>query len=297
LPQIKLSFLGNEIAMIFNESQLNMENKMNNSTTDYEGKFAVVTGASSGIGMELARVFAENGFNLLIAAETEGIHDVAKDLEAYGHTVEALQLDLSTYEGVETLYQNIIAKNMPVHSIAMNAGVGVGGEFLETDLQKEMNMIQLNIVSLVHLTKKILPDFVSRNDGRILFTSSIAAEMPGPYYAVYAASKAFVQSFAEAIRSELGETKVVITALQPGATDTNFFARADMLDTKAGKDPKKDDPRDVALDGFHALMEGKDHVVAGSFKNKIQTTMARMMPETMQAKVHSIDTKPESVKH
>lgn len=262
----------------------------------YEGNFAVVTGASSGIGMELARVFAENGFDLLIAADAENIHDVAKELEAYGHTVEAITVDLSTYDGVETLYQKIIATNKPLHSIAMNAGFGVGGEFLETDLEKEMNMIQLNIVSLVHLTKRILPDFVSRDEGRILFTSSIAAEMPGPYYAVYAASKSFVQSFAEAVRSELKETNVIITALQPGATDTNFFARADMLDTKAGKS-KKDDPREVALDGFNALMDGKDHVVAGSIKNAIQSTIARIMPETMQAKVHSMDTKPESLKH
>jgi short-subunit dehydrogenase len=269
---------------------------MEHTNHKYEGKFAVVTGASSGIGMELAKVFAENGFDLLVAADHDDIHEVAKDLEAYGHSVEAVTVDLSTYEGVETLYQNIIAANKPLHSIAMNAGFGVSGEFIETDLEKEMSLIQLNIVSLVHLTKRILPDFVARNEGNILFTSSLAAEMPGPYYAVYAASKAFVQSFSEAIRSELQATKVNITALQPGATDTNFFARADMLNTKAGKS-KKDDPRVVALDGFKALMEGKDHVMAGSLKNTLQATVARVMPETMQAKVHGIDTKPESLKH
>lgn len=274
---------------------------MESSERNYTGKLAVITGASSGIGMEMAHVFAENGFNLLIAAENDNIHDVARDLEAYGTTVEAIQADLATYDGVHTLLDAIKAKGTPVHSIAMNAGVGVGGPFIETDLAKEMNLIQLNIVSLVHLTKHLLPDFVRRNDGRILFTSSIAAEMPGPYYAVYAASKSFVQSFSEAIRSELKDmnedSKVTITALQPGATDTNFFARADMLSTKAGKSDSKDDPRDVARDGFNALMDGKDHVVAGSFKNKVQATMARLMPETMQAKVHSMDTKPDSVKH
>jgi short-subunit dehydrogenase len=265
-------------------------------TTTYKDKLAVVTGASKGIGMELARVFAEKGFSLIIAADSEGIYEVKKDLEAYGNSVQAVQVDLATYEGVETLYQNIIAANKPIHSICLNAGVGLSGEFLETELEKELNLIQLNIVSLVHLTKKVLPELVSRNDGRLLFTSSVAAEMPGPYYTVYAASKAFVQSFAEAIRFELKDTNITVTALQPGPTDTNFFARADMLDTKAGKD-KKDDPRDVALEGFEALMAGKVHVVAGSLKNKIQTTMARIMPETVQSRVHSIDTKPDSVKH
>ena len=181
-----------------------------------------------------------------------------------------------------------------MHSVAINAGFGVGGEFISTDLYRELNLIQLNIVSVVHLTKRLLPEFVLRNEGRILITSSIAAEMPGPYYAVYAASKSFVQSFTEAIREELKDTEIVITALQPGPTDTNFFARADMLDTKAGKD-KKDDPKEVAQDGFDALMSGKDHVVAGSLKNAVKTTMARVMPETLQAKVHSKDTKPESL--
>jgi short-subunit dehydrogenase len=146
----------------------------------------------------------------------------------------------------------------------------------------------------VHLSKRVLPDFVAKNEGKILFTSSIAAEMPGPYYAVYAASKAFVQSFSEALRNELKDTGVIVTALQPGATETNFFARADMLDTKAGES-KKDSARDVALQGFEAMINGDDHVVAGSFANKIRTTLARVMPETVQAKVHAMDTKPDSL--
>lgn len=263
----------------------------NHKDHKYEGKFAVVTGASSGIGLELAKIFASNGFNLLIAAENDEIHDVARDIEAYGHTVKPLQVDLSTYDGVEELYKAISTLPAPIHSIAMNAGFGVGGQFIETDLTREMNLIQLNIVSLVHLTKRLLPEMVLRNEGRILFTSSLAAEMPGPYYAVYAASKAFVQSFAEAVRGEIQDTNIVITSLQPGATDTNFFARADMLDTKAGKS-KKADPKEVAQDGFDALMSGDDSVVSG-MKNKIQAAMARVMPETMQAKAQGMDTKPE----
>jgi short-subunit dehydrogenase len=257
--------------------------------------FAVITGASSGIGYQLARVFAQNGFDLLIASAGEGLLDAAEQLRTLGAEVESVRVDLATAEGVDILYERIASMPRNVDAIAMNAGVGVDGEFVNTDLEAELNLIQLNIVSLVRLTKKVLPDFVARGSGRILYTSSIAAEMPGPYYAVYAASKAFVQSFAEAIRAEVKESGVVVTALQPGATDTNFFARAGMLDTAAGAG-KKDDPAEVAKQGFDALMAGKDHIVAGSLKNNLQVGAARMMPETAQAQLHAKQTKPGSAK-
>jgi short-subunit dehydrogenase len=189
---------------------------------------AVVTGASSGIGHELARQFAEHGFDLLVAAEDDGIASAADSLRALGPPVESVQADLGTYEGVEQLVARIRSLGRPVDAIALNAGVGVGGPFLETDLQKEVELINLNVTSVVHLAKRVLPDMVARGEGRVLFTSSIAAEMPGPFEAVYAASKAFELSFAEAIRNELKDTGVTITALQPGPTDTNFFRRADM---------------------------------------------------------------------
>lgn len=182
-------------------------------------------------------------------------------------------------------------RGIPVDSVAMNAGVGVGGEFVKNDLHEEIRMINLNIVSLVHLTKHLLPHFINRGHGRILFTSSLAATMPGPYYAVYAASKAFVQSFAEAIRFETKDSGV--TALQPGATDTNFFERAHMMNTKAAVE-KKDDPADVAKEGFDALMAGRDHVIAGSFMNNVQAGMAKVMPQTQSASVHASSVKPGS---
>ena len=204
--------------------------------------------------------------------------------------VMALKQDLATYEGVENLYAALKGKDLDV--AAINAGVGVSGRFVETDLQKEMNLMQLNMVEAVHLAKLLVKDFVAKKEGHLLFTSSIAAEMPGPYYAVYAASKAFLQSFSEALREELKEDNVVVTALQPGPTDTNFFARAGMEDTKAGK-AKKDSPADVAQDAFDALMAGKDHVVAGSFKNKVQSTMAKFISEKAGAKMQGRDVKPQ----
>ncbi len=256
---------------------------------------AVVTGASSGIGLELAKQFAERGFDLLIAAEDEGIHPAVEMLEWKGATVDGEQVDLATRAGVETLYQRIRSLGRPVEAIAINAGVGVAGPFVDTDLDDDLRLIYLNAAGVVQLSKHVVRDMVVRGRGRILFTASIAADMPGPYYATYAASKAFVLSFAEALRYELKDSGISVTALQPGATDTNFFRRAGMEDTRVGTG-KKDDPAEVARDGFEALMAGKDHVVAGSFKNKVQDAMAQVMPEPAKAAMHAKLTEPGSGK-
>lgn len=271
------------------------EQSTNASYTNTTGTppLAVITGASSGIGFELAKVFMEHGYDLMIVAEDDQIAAAGKELSAGGRRVIHAQHDLATAEGVQAFYQRIKDTGRPVDAIALNAGVGVGGRFLENDIEAELNMISLNIVSLVRLSKLVLKDMVARGQGRVLFTSSIAALMPGPYYAVYAASKAFVQSFSEALRYELKDTGVTITALQPGATDTNFFARAGMLDTKAGTS-EKDDPADVARDGFDAMIAGKDHVVAGAFKNKVQAVMSEVTPEPMKAAQHAKLTEPGS---
>ncbi|MBC7386247.1 MAG: SDR family NAD(P)-dependent oxidoreductase [Cryobacterium sp.] len=262
--------------------------------SDNKNLLAVVTGASSGIGYELAKLFAKEGFSMIIAAENEKIYSVADELKISGIKVKAVQVDLASEVGVSDLYREILAFGLPLDSIAMNAGVGVGGPFIETELAAEINIIDLNIKSLVTLTKKILPDLVQRGTGKILYTSSIAGEMPGPYYAVYAASKAFVQSFSEAIRNEVKESGVTVTALQPGATDTNFFARAGMIDTKAGQS-KKDDPAVVAKDGFDAMMKGKDHVVAGSFMNRVQAVASKFTKDSQGAALQGAQTKPNSL--
>lgn len=254
---------------------------------------AVITGASSGIGLELARQFARNGFDLLIAAEDEGIHAAARELTAENAEVSTLQTDLSSYEGVEKLVAEI--GDASVDALAVNAGVGVGGDFTRTDLEAELNLVQLNVTSAVHLTKRVLGGMVARGSGRILFTSSIAAIMPAPFQAVYGASKAFLYSFAEALRNELKDKGITVTALMPGPTDTNFFRRADMEDTRVGAE-EKDDPADVARQGFDALMAGKDHVVAGSVKIKLMGVMNEVLPETTKAAQHRKLTEPGSAR-
>jgi short-subunit dehydrogenase len=258
-----------------------------------EKPFAVVTGASSGIGFELAAQFAQNNFDVLIAAEDEGIAAAAQRLSQYGTEVQPLRVDLATREGVEELYRQIQSAGRPLDAIALNAGVGAAGPFVESDLETHLNLIRLNVSGAVHLTHRVLRDLVRRNQGRILFTSSVAATMPGPFDATYNASKSFLKSFAEAIRNELQDSGVTITVLMPGATETKFFRRAGNEDTKLGAS-EKDDPADVAREGFEALMAGKDHVVAGSFKNKVQTVVSHVLPDTVIAQMHRKESEPGS---
>jgi len=263
--------------------------------TQTTNPFAVVTGASSGIGFELARQFAEHGYDLLVTAEEDGIEDAATALRRDGQNqVTAVRADLATFEGVEALYAAVLETGRPVDAIALNAGRGIGGDFTrQTTLADELNVIDVNVTSTVHLAKRVLPDMVARDEGKVLFTSSIASTMPGTYQAVYNASKSFVQSFAEALRAELKDTNVTVTSLMPGPTDTNFFHRAEMDDTNVGAG-NKDDPAVVAKQGFEALMKDKEKVVAGSAKTKIQGAASKIMPDRAKAEMHRKMAEPGS---
>jgi uncharacterized protein len=255
--------------------------------------FAVVTGASSGIGFELARQFAEHGFDLLVTAEDDGVHRAADMLRASASHVQPVQADLRSGDGVEQLYAAILATGRPVAAAALNAGVGRGGAFLQTDLADELELIQVNVVSTVHLAKRLLIDMAARNSGRLLITSSIAATMPGSFQAVYNASKSFLQSFAEALQNELKDTDVTVTALMPGATATNFFHRAQMDDTRVGQSSMKDDPAQVAKQGYDALMSGRAKIVAGSAMTKVQGTMNKVLPDKLKAAAHRLMAEPK----
>lgn len=217
--------------------------------SDDDRPLAVVTGASSGIGFELARQFAANGFNLLLNAEDQRLAGAADLLRsaAPAADIRAVRADLRTYDGVEQLYAETAA-GRPVAAAALNAGVGRGGPFLETDLADEAEIIDLNISSTVHLAKRLLRGMAARGEGRLLITSSVASTMPGPHQAVYNASKSFLQSFAEALADELRDTGVTVTSAMPGPTDTDFFRRAGMEDTRIAQGPK-DDPAQVAEHG------------------------------------------------
>jgi short-subunit dehydrogenase len=257
---------------------------------------AVVTGASSGIGLELAKIFAADGYDLIVAAEDDAIHSAAGSIDGLGATVETVQVDLATDAGVDELYGRIKTDGRPVAAIALNAGIGAGGAFAtDTELDKELRLIDLNVRSTVHLAKHVVEDMVARDEGRILFTSSIASTMPGSFQAVYNASKSFVQSFALALRNELKDTNVTITSLMPGPTETQFFARADMLDTKVGASDK-DDAADVARAGYEALMNGDERVVAASLTTKLQGRFSRLLPDSLKADLHRSMAEPRSAK-
>lgn len=256
--------------------------------TQTEKHFALVTGASHGIGYELARELGQRGYDLIICAEDDKIEVAAQQITG---VVRAVRVDLASFDGVEKLYAAVKALGRPLDIACINAGVGTGGAFVESALESDLNLINLNVTSAVHLAKRVAVDMVGKGSGKILLTSSIAATMPGPFNAVYHASKAFIQSFAQAIRNELQDTGVTVTALMPGATETDFFVRADLIETKVGQ-AEKDDPVQVAREGIDAMLAGKDHVVAGSFMNKVQTVMAKVLPETTKAAMGRKENQP-----
>lgn len=252
---------------------------------------ALVTGASSGIGLEIAKQFAEHGYDLVVAAEDDDIHTAAATLSGPGTDVRAVQVDLRTPDGVEKLYQQATGDGRQLDAATLNAGVGRGESFVDSDLNDNLSVVDLNVRSTVHLSKLILADMVPRGSGKLLYTSSIAAMMPGSYQAVYNASKSFIQSFAEALQDELRNTGVSVTSLLPGPTDTNFFRRAKLENTRMGRMPK-DDPAEVAKQGFDALMRGDRKVVAESMTTKIMGVANRFLPDSVKAAADRVLAEP-----
>jgi short-subunit dehydrogenase len=255
--------------------------------------FAIVTGASSGIGYELAKLAAVKGYDLLIAADEPAIKTAARALQADGATVEAIEADLATLEGVDTLIA--AAHGRPVSALFANAGRGLGRSFLEQSVPDWRHVVDTNITGTIYLIQKIATEMKARGDGKILITGSIAGLMPGTFQAVYNGTKAFLDSFSFALRHELKDSGVGVTCLMPGATETEFFERADMLDTKVGT-AEKADPAKVAKDGFDALMNGEGSVVSG-WKNKLQAAISHITPDDTLAELHRGMAEPGTAKN
>ncbi len=253
-------------------------------------QLAVVTGASAGIGYELAKICAENGYDLVVAADQPEIDKAAEDFRALGAAVDSVEADLATLEGVDKLYA--ATKGRQVDALLANAGHGLGHAFLDQNFDEVRHVIDTNITGTIYLLQKVGKDMRARGQGRILITGSIAGFMPGTYQAVYNGSKAFIDSFSFALRAELKDTGVTVTCLMPGATETEFFERADMLDTKVGQS-EKDDPADVAKTGFDAMMRGDGDVVSG-WQNKLQSAIALITPAGVLAEQHRKMAEPGS---
>jgi uncharacterized protein len=260
------------------------------NTSDRTRKFAIVTGASTGIGYELAKCCARDGYDLLIAADEPEIFNAADRLRELGVTVQAVETDLATIEGVDELYG--AANGRAVDALLANAGHGLGKAFLDQNWDEARHVIDTNITGTVYLVHKVGNDMRARRSGRILFTGSIAGFMPGTFQAVYNGTKAFIDSFSFALRAELKNSGVTVTCLMPGATETDFFERADMLDTKVGQS-KKDDPADVAKVGYDAMIAGDGDVVSG-WQNKLRSAMALITPSGVLAEMHRGMAEPGS---
>jgi short-subunit dehydrogenase len=246
--------------------------------------YVLITGASSGIGYELAKLFTKNKYNLIIVGrDLQELEKRATEFKQHGVEVISISKDLFNRDEAFSLYDEVKTHGVQVEILVNDAGQGVYGEFENTAIERELNIIDLNISSLVILTKLFLKDMIGRGSGKILNLASIASKVPGPWQSVYHATKAFVLSFTEAIREETKDKGITITALMPGATDTDFFNKADMLASKAVQDKDAlSDPADVAMDGFEALFAGKDKVISG-LKNKIQITMSNITPDSSVA--------------
>lgn len=251
---------------------------------------AVVTGASTGIGYELACVCAENGYDLAIAAKEPRIHRAADSLRALGAEVAAVEADLATTEGVDKLLA--ATGGRPVAAVLANAGQGLGGAFLDQDFARVRAVVDTNVTGTLYLLQRVGRDMRSAGEGRILIVGSIAGFLPGAFQAVYNGTKAFLDNFSFALRNELKDSGVTVTCLMPGATETDFFGRADMLDTKVGTQ-KKQDPREVAEIGFKAMMRGDGDVVSG-WMNKLQSAIANIVPAGVTAEMHRRMSEPGS---
>lgn len=252
---------------------------------------ALVTGASSGIGLEIARELARRGYDLVLNAENE-LAGAEAAMSAAGATAVPVQADLATPDGVRRLYDAVTSGGRDLDLAVLNAGVGLGGAFVEQDLAAIQRLVSLNVVATVTLGRLLLGDFVRRGSGRLLVTSSIASTMPGSYQAVYNASKSFLQSWVEAVADELHDSEIVIMSLMPGPTDTQFFTRAGMADTPVGE-AKKDDPAQVAKQGVDAVLTGKGRVVAGSMKTKVQEAASTVLPDKAKAAAHRAMARPK----
>lgn len=255
--------------------------------------FAIVTGASTGIGFELARNAATAGYDLLIAADEPEIEEAAEALRGTGIDVKAVEADLDTVEGVNKLVA--AAESRPVDILIANAGRGLGRAFLDQNFDEALRVVNTNITGTIYLIHRVGNEMRAIGRGRILITGSIAGFMPGSYQAVYNGTKAFLDSFSFAIREELKDSGISVTCLMPGATETEFFARADMLDTKIGTEEKMS-PADVARQGWEAALRGDGQIITG-WKNKLQAAMSHVLPADMVAEQHTEQSAPGTAKH
>lgn len=257
-------------------------------------KLALVTGASTGIGFELASIAAEEGYDLLVAANEDLINAAAADFRRFDIDVTSIEVDLASISGIDEMLHKL--EGRPIDVLCANAGTSMGGAFLDLHTDDWRHAVDTNITGTLYLLQEVLKAMTRRGAGRVLVTGSIAGYIPGSFNAVYNATKAFIDNFTDALRNELKDyQEITVTTLLPGATDTEFFARADMLDTKVGADEHKADPAKVARDGWDAMMKGEDRITSG-FLNKLQVAASGVVPVGILAEAHRKLAEPGGAK-
>jgi short-subunit dehydrogenase len=263
---------------------MNGGNQIMATHMDNRNRYALITGATSGFGFEFAKLFARDGYNLvLVARDPERLKEVSDELAAaYEIDARIIAEDLFTAGAAEGIYNKTKIWDITVDVLVNDAGQGEYGKFIDSDFARDVDIIQLNIISVVGLTKYFLKDMVMRNEGKVLQVASLLAKYPTPLMAVYGATKAFVLSLAEALINELKDTNVTMTVLLPGAADTDFFHKAGAEETVTYRETDLSAPEDVAKDGYHALMKGESKVISGA-KNKMQAAMSTILPDTALA--------------
>ncbi|WP_375383112.1 SDR family NAD(P)-dependent oxidoreductase [uncultured Sphingomonas sp.] len=255
-------------------------------------KLAIVTGASTGIGFELAHLAAQNGYDLIVAADEPLIDAAAADFKTHGVSVESVEADLSTAEGIDRLLATTNGRQ--IHVLCANAGRGLGHGFLDQSVADWRKVIDTNVFGTSYILQKVLARMVAHGEGKVLVTGSIAGHIPGAFQAVYNASKAYLDNFVPAIINEIKDHKgVTITNLMPGPVETEFFDRGGMMDTDVGQSKSKSDPADVAKDGWEAMMAGKSAITSG-WKNKVQTVLTHVVPDSVLAEQHRAMAEPGS---
>jgi short-subunit dehydrogenase len=275
---------------------------METNNLNTQGKYALITGGTSGIGYELAKLFAKDGYNLiLVARSNERLQDVSDEFRQQGTEVLVIEKNLFEANAARELYQEVRSHGIQIDALVNNAGQGQLGKFYEVPLERHLDLIQLDVVSLVTLTRLFLDDMITRNAGKILNLASVVSKTPAPEFSIYAASKAFVLSFSEALAKELEDTDVTVTALMPGRTDTDFFFKADMTGTIEYQEHQLADPAEVARDGYEALMSGESRVISGG-QNKLMIGMMNSMPDSanaanMQKNMQPSDKDPNERRH
>lgn len=260
---------------------------------NHKSETALITGATSGIGHQLAKCFAKDGYDVILVARTQqDLDKVAQELtEAYDIKAYPMAADLMKPGAAEQLYNEITQQGIRVDVLVNDAGQGVWGKFTETDLQRELDIIQLNVNATVILTKLFLKEMVARNSGKILQLASTSSKAPTPLLSVYAGTKAFIYNFTQGLINELKDTNVTMTALLPGPTETDFFHKAGAENTVVYQETELADPADVARDGYEALQKGESKVISG-MKNKIQMTMGNIMSDEMLAENYRKQMEP-----